>query len=458
MRKMRIYVYIPEIASERESIRSDLHAALQEYYGNFSADDIKFFNNNNAEVYIMEAAKRAGAERDISLSIEAVIKKYLPEPKQDVNIKLNYQDFKPDFRPEQGNIKEDNKENSKKLEEFDYEKLAQNYQAEEPEYSFKQVILPKDVRDNIEDALAVIEYESTVLDKWGLRSIIPYATAAINFYGPPGTGKSMTAEAIAKKLKRKILRASYADIESKFHGEGPKMVKAIFHAAERDNAVLFIDEADSLLSKRLTNVTEASSQAINSMRSQLLISLEHFSGIVIFATNLVVNYDKAFLSRLISIEFKIPDCEARKAIWEQHVKGAEGSEIKIPLSDDVNIDELAKKYEFCGRDIKKSVLDACVSCLRQGREIVSQKDFVNACNKTHETNERLKQDSRYTMRPPTESEVKAAVQASVNNKAKIADIRDDIVNKKAQIANIEHRIKKMEDLVRKNGKERMGKL
>lgn len=37
----------------------------------------------------------------------------------------------------------------------------------------------------------------------------------------------MAAEAISKKLDKKILRATYADIESKFHGEGPKMVKAI---------------------------------------------------------------------------------------------------------------------------------------------------------------------------------------------------------------------------------------
>ncbi|MBR8840228.1 MAG: AAA family ATPase [Stigonema ocellatum SAG 48.90 = DSM 106950] len=55
----------------------------------------------------------------------------------------------------------------------------------------------------------------------------------------------------------------------------------------RDNAVLFIDEADSLLSKRLLHVTQGSEQAINSIRSQLFICLEQYQGIVIFATNLV---------------------------------------------------------------------------------------------------------------------------------------------------------------------------
>ena len=56
-------------------------------------------------------------------------------------------------------------------------------------------------------------------------------------------------------------------------GEGPKNVSAIFLAAEEQDAVLFIDEADSLLSKRLVNVSDPSGQAMNSMRSQLLICL-----------------------------------------------------------------------------------------------------------------------------------------------------------------------------------------
>ena len=138
-------------------------------------------------------------------------------------------------------------------------------------------------------------------------------------FGASGTGKTMAAEAIANKLNKKILEVSYADVESKFHGEGPKKVKAIFLAASRENAVLFFDEADSLLSRRLTNVTQGSEQAINSMRSQLLICLEQFKGIVIFATNLVANYDKAFLTRLISVEFTTPDAPTRKRIWDIHL-------------------------------------------------------------------------------------------------------------------------------------------
>jgi ATP-dependent 26S proteasome regulatory subunit len=189
---------------------------------------------------------------------------------------------------------------------------------------------------------------------------------------------------------------SYADIESKFHGEGPKMVKAIFMAAQKEDAVLFIDEADSLLSKRLTNVTQGSEQAINSMRSQLLICLEQFHGIVIFATNLVVNYDQAFLTRLISVEFVKPDVSCRKQIWDVHIRPVNGNKLNIPLDENVNTQELAELYDFCGREIRKTVISACVSVAMDNRDIVTQEDFKAAADKVVAEEESLAKASDHT--------------------------------------------------------------
>src|SRR5258708_21599866 len=166
-------------------------------------------------------------------------------------------------------------------------------------------------RDGVRECLIcggeVMRVEHKGFDEWGLRTIQPFPHSALNFHGPPGTGKTLAAHTIAHTLKRSILVASYAEIESKFHGEGPKNVKAIFHSAERDHAILFIDEANSLLSKRLTEVTQGSEQAINSMRSQLFICLQEFRGVVIFATNLVENYDKAFETRVRYLHFPLPN-------------------------------------------------------------------------------------------------------------------------------------------------------
>lgn len=387
---MNIYIGIPHELSQEtlSSIRIKLSRQLRKYYGEFPVSDVVFFiNPDSLSVYVMENAKYSGYDREITEVIKSVVNEYFPS--NEAEIALNYKKLNPTFNPREAVRKKsavsenspvsDNKEQSNKSEEFDYDKLSENYHAEEPRYSFEQVILPETLKIQINEAVSTVLVEHKVFDEWGLRTIIPNASSALSFYGPPGTGKSMAAEAIAQKLGKKILRATYADIESKFHGEGPKMVKAIFRAAERDDAVLFLDESDSLLSKRLTNVTDGSAQAINSMRSQLLICLEQFKGIVIFATNLVVNYDKAFLSRLINIEFTKPDKEARYSIWYQHLKG---KGLRIPLSDDVNINELAEKYEFCGREIKNSVKDACVVTAIAESEFVSQETLIKSAEKT----------------------------------------------------------------------------
>lgn len=289
----------------------------------------------------------------------------------------------------------ENKDND----EFDYEKKAKQYIPVEPLYSFERVILPRDVLEKIEEAIGILECENKVFNEWGLYEIQPHPSTSLSFYGPSGTGKTMAAEAIAHKLGKKILKVSYADVESKFHGEGPKMVKAIFLSASNNDAVLFFDEADSLLSKRLTSVSQGSEQAINSMRSQLLICLEEFRGIVIFATNLVINYDHAFLTRLINVEFKNPDIETRKTIWDVHVKPLDDGkehQLRIPLADNVNTQELAEKYDFAGREIRNAVVSACVSAAMAKRNIVLQEDFIKAADKNTEEKKALAETRDYT--------------------------------------------------------------
>ena len=286
----------------------------------------------------------------------------------------------PDLQEEKPTVEQP----SAKLMEDNYEELAKEFIPAEPQYSFDRVILPEETLKKINEAIGIKACEKKVFEDWGLSEIQPHPSSALSFFGPAGTGKTMAAEAIANKLGKKILEVAYADVESKYHGEGPKRVKAIFRAAEKADAVLFFDEADSLLSKRLTQVNQGSEQAINSMRSQLLISLESFQGIVIFATNLVVNYDRAFLTRLISIPFPLPDEAARRRIWENHLRPLDDGRIhklNIPLADNVSIDELATQYEFVGREIRNAVVTACISVAMADRDLVTQGDLLAACER-----------------------------------------------------------------------------
>lgn len=386
----------------QRTMGDEILKSIAPYFAN--RQRVEFFDRpreGRVVVSIMDVTKRPNMDQVVRNQIGEVFSRWIYDFQMPIEIRLNYAKMNPAFQPVIDTMRspqpkqsegtpcakpatmEEGKRSAKKssTDEFNYEKLSYNYAAEEPRFTFNQVILPQRVIDQIEHATGVIQVEHKVFDEWGLRSIIPNASSALNFYGPPGTGKSMAAEAIAAKLGKKILSATYADIESKFHGEGPKMVKAIFMAAERDDAVLFLDESDSLLSKRLSSVSEASAQAINSMRSQLLISLERFKGIVIFATNLVVNYDRAFLSRLINIEFTMPTEVEREKIWWQHLRS---ETVHVPLADDVDIASLAKTYEFCGREIKSAVKSACIATALEQRDQVTQSDFIKACEFTKE--------------------------------------------------------------------------
>ncbi|GHT85654.1 hypothetical protein FACS1894137_10210 [Spirochaetia bacterium] len=252
----------------------------------------------------------------------------------------------------------------------DEEKQVFSIEAQTPLYTFDQIVLDDDVLQELYYSIKFETVRSKVYDEWGLAKIEPCPKLALNFHGDSGAGKTMTAHGIAAAMGRKIILASYAEIESKYHGDGPKNVKKLFQIASESNAVLFIDEADSLLSKRLTNVTQGSEQAINSMRSQLLIQIEQYSGVVIFATNFVTNYDSAFVTRIKSIHFRKPNFEMRKRLWKiMLVPG-------LPLDKKIDIEVLAKIENICGRDIKNAVVKAAIKTAIDGGHVITQKILV----------------------------------------------------------------------------------
>ena len=231
----------------------------------------------------------------------------------------------------------------------DREKRIAQYVASKPAYTFDRLILPPAKIAEMRHAANLFKNADLIFNKWGLRQNGPFTVAALNFYGASGSGKTLAAQAIASYLGKNIIIASYGQIESMYHGEGPKNVEAIFSAAERQNAILFIDEADSLLSARIANPQQGSENAINSMRSQILICLEKFNGIVIFATNMIGNYDQAMKTRIRSIEFELPDEDCRRRMWEIHLPQS------FPRDESVKPEELAKIDGISGRDIRNAV-------------------------------------------------------------------------------------------------------
>lgn len=142
----------------------------------------------------------------------------------------------------------------------------------EPRFALADVALNEKVREQIKTAIAAVRYKKKMSEEWGMSEYFTENRAVIlNFYGKSGTGKSMTAEAIAKELGKKVYHINYSELESKYVGETPKNIRKAFANAARDDAVLIFDEADSFLGKRLTSVTQSADYGVNITRSVLLM-------------------------------------------------------------------------------------------------------------------------------------------------------------------------------------------
>ncbi len=244
-----------------------------------------------------------------------------------------------------------------------------------PSYKMEQIALPEDTREQLMVTLSAVSNRNRLDSEWGLSDThVSTRAIVLNFYGHAGTGKSMTAEAIAEFLGKKCLVVNYSELESKYVGETPKNIKRVFENARSEDAVLVFDEADSFLSKRLTNITQSADYGVNITRSVMLMELEHFDGIVVFTTNLIENYDAAFKRRIFaSVEFILPDEEARKQIWKLHMGE------RLPLATEVSAELLAKKYDgISGADIKDIVYYAAVCAMDKDKEYVEMSDFEKA--------------------------------------------------------------------------------
>ena len=251
---------------------------------------------------------------------------------------------------------------------------------ESPRRRLADLVIPASTLLQFKSLLTKIKYQHVLYDDFGLREIDPYGgRTAINLYGPPGTGKSFAADAIASELGMGIIRANYAEIESKYVGETAKNIKAAFQKARETQALLFFDEADSILGRRLSNITQSTDHAVNVSRSVMLLELDHFSGVTVFATNLASNYDTAFIRRILGhIEMPLPDADSRSRLWQFHLP----ERLPVQLNADDRARLVLETDGLSGGDILNIVIYAASIALeREGPACrITFDDFLMAIN------------------------------------------------------------------------------
>lgn len=194
--------------------------------------------------------------------------------------------------------------------------------------------------------------------------------------GPPGTGKTMLAKAIANSTSATFLGLVGSELAQKYIGEGGRLVRELFDLAkEKAPAIIFIDEIDSIGSKRLDSSTSGDREVQRTLM-QLLSEMDGFESTqnvkVIAATNRPELLDKALLrpgrfDRII--EIGLPDSSARNKILKILTKN-------MPLDKSIKLKHIANKTEgFSGAELKALVMEAGIKAISEGQESVSESDF-----------------------------------------------------------------------------------
>jgi SpoVK/Ycf46/Vps4 family AAA+-type ATPase len=222
----------------------------------------------------------------------------------------------------------------------------------EPHYTWNDITLPTDIKEQLKEISGYIEYKQTVYYEWGFEKKLSLGKGLnVFFSGPSGTGKTMAAEIIAGELGLDLYKIDLSSVVSKYIGETEKNLSRVFKEAETSNAILFFDEADALFGKR-SEVRDSHDRYANIETNYLLQKMEEHEGIVILASNFKKNIDEAFMRRLnFNIVFPFPDEKLREKIWRNIFPD------KTPIADNIDFSFLAN-FKITGGNIKNIVLSA----------------------------------------------------------------------------------------------------
>ena len=231
-------------------------------------------------------------------------------------------------------------------------------------HRWEDLVVPVDVYDSLREMIAYVRHAGRVYDEWGfgVRHSLGEGLSAL-FSGPPGTGKTMCASVIARELDMELFRVDLSRVVSKWIGETEKNLSRVFDEAQRSNAIILFDEADSLFAKR-TEVKSSVDRYANLEVNYLLQRMEAFGGITILTTNFEDTIDTAFKRRLtFRLRFERPDADARAALWEKVFPAS------CALAADVSTERLGELYDMSGGNIRNAAVRAAFLAASEDRAI-----------------------------------------------------------------------------------------
>jgi hypothetical protein len=231
-------------------------------------------------------------------------------------------------------------------------------------YSWADLVLPDADLDRLYEFLGRKRFASVVYEKWGLANRIRYGKGMIAlFSGPPGTGKTMVAGVIARELAMDLYRVDLSQVVSKWAGETEKQLAQIFDIAERTQAVLLFDEADSLFAKR--GSSEGGHDRFSNLTvNYLLQRLEQYPGVAVLTTNKEESLDEALQRRLsLHLRLQLPEVAERRRLWRSFLPD------QLPGASTIDIDWLANRFPLAGGSIKNAAVRAAFLAAGDGQPL-----------------------------------------------------------------------------------------
>ena len=232
----------------------------------------------------------------------------------------------------------------------------------DPEIDLSDVVVSDDIMEKIQQIIGSAINRRRVLYEWGLSRRIRRGTGVIALFdGEPGTGKTHSAEAIAHELGLSLMRVNIATMVDKYIGETEKNLTMIFEQARPDMQLLLFDEADSLFTKRTSNVSKSNDRYSNMSVNVLLQLVERYEGVSILTTNLKNAIDPAFERRITyKVYFPMPKKPERERLWKYMCPP------DILTAEPIDYEWLSE-LEMSGGEIKNAVLTAAFTAATRGQ-------------------------------------------------------------------------------------------
>lgn len=200
--------------------------------------------------------------------------------------------------------------------------------------------------------------------------------SGVIFYGSPGTGKTLMAKALAGEAGVPFFAMSGSDFVEMYVGVGASRVRDLFETARKKApAIIFIDEIDSLGSKRSNGQHDEKRQTLNAILKELDGFDSNEGIIVIGATNRLDDLDEAFIrpgrfDKHIAID--LPDQKSRLAILNLHAKNKK-------LDKDVDLEELSKMtIGLSGASLEAILNESAIIAATKNQKKINQIDVEDA--------------------------------------------------------------------------------